>query len=99
VGAFSGVDPEVILTGSTYTVTQQPPGTFTVLRPSWGTVSGSLRINGVGQVFMTPFSESSADPRIGFLPLTLGIPEPAAIVLAAMALATLCMVARRKRVH
>jgi hypothetical protein len=96
-GVFSGVDPEVILTGSTFTVTQQPPGTGTVLTPSWGTGSGSLRINGAGQVFMTPFSESSADPRIGFQPLTLGIPEPATFVLAALGAAAGVIMARRGR--
>jgi hypothetical protein len=96
-GVFSGVDPEEVMSFNTFRVTRSPAGSFGVLTPSWGTGSGSLRINGAGQVFMTTFSETGPDPVIGFHGLSLGIPEPATIVLAGIGLAAVFMVSRRRR--
>jgi hypothetical protein len=95
-GVFTGVDPQEMLSRSTFRITRAPVGAFTVLTPSWGTVSGALRINGAGQVFITADGQNGADPVVGFRGLTLGIPEPASIVLAALGIAALFVVARRR---
>jgi hypothetical protein len=98
-GMFFGADPHVVLSGSTFRVTRSPASSFAVLTPSWGTVSGALRINGSSQVFITPEGQNGADPVIAFDSLVLGIPEPATIVLAALGIAALFSVARRSGVR
>ncbi len=96
-GVFSAVDPEVILQGSTFTVTTATGGTGTVT-PTWGTGSGALRINGTGQSFITAAVQNGADPLVGFAPLTLAaIPEPSTIALVGMGVLGLVAVARRRR--
>ena len=96
-GTFSAVDPETILTGSTFTVVSATGGTGTVT-PTWGTASGAMRINGAGQIFITAAGQNGADPLVGFAPLTLAaIPEPSTIALVGMGLFGLVAVARRRR--
>jgi hypothetical protein len=98
-GQFTGVDPEDIVTGSTFQV-MSVSGT-TVLTPSWkpeAPNSGALRINGQGQIFLTAANTSGADPIISFGGLTLSpIPEPSTIALAGMGLLGLVVLARRRR--
>jgi hypothetical protein len=93
-GVFSGADPEVVLSGSTLRVTQIPAGAVGPLTPSWGSVSGALRINGAGQVFITPDAVNGPDPLIGFVPLNfVVIPEPATVLLAAIGAAAVAVLA------
>jgi hypothetical protein len=97
VGVFSATLPQMILSGSTFTITQALPSSLTVLTPSWGTGSGAMRINGFSEIFITADGKNGADPLIGFRGLTLGIPEPASNVIAAIGLATFIALARRRR--
>jgi hypothetical protein len=97
-GVFVGVDPQEVSMGNTFTVAAAPLGATTVLSPSWGGGSGSLRINGAGSVFMANNTETTADPIIGYRGLTLSaIPEPSTIALVGMGLIGLVAVARRRR--
>jgi hypothetical protein len=98
-GQYSAVDPEVILQGSTFTVSSLggPTATGTIM-PMWGTASGALRINGAGQIFLTATQQASADPLVGFTPLALAaIPEPSTIALVGMGLLGLVALVRRRR--
>jgi len=103
-GVFTGVDPEVIVTGSTFNVGTAPAGASTVLNPTWNTTtggpgSGSLRINGAGSIFITAAGQAGADPLVGYQGLTLtAIPEPSTIALVGMGLIGLVAIARRRRV-
>jgi hypothetical protein len=100
-GVFTGFDPEVVASGSTFAVATAPLGATTVLTPSWNTAapnSGALRINGAGSVFITTTAQASADPIVGFGGLTLtAVPEPSTIALVGMGLIGLVAVARRRR--
>jgi hypothetical protein len=99
-GTFTAVDPEVILQGSTFTVSSVGSGNATgTVTPMWGTASGAMRINGAGQIFITAAGQSGADPLVGFTPLTVAaaIPEPSTIALVGMGLLGLVAVARRRR--
>jgi hypothetical protein len=93
-GVFSGADPEVVLTGSTFRLTHVQIRTPAQLTPSWGAVSGALRINGGGQVFITADAVNGPDPLIGFIPLNfVVIPEPATVLLAAIGAAAVAVLA------
>jgi hypothetical protein len=103
-GVFSAVDPEVILQGGTFTVaslTRDLVASFA--RPTWGTGSGAMRINGVGQIFITPNDQAGPDPLVAFEPLVIGpIPEPSTVVLAAFAATAIlgfviCKIRRSRR--
>jgi hypothetical protein len=94
VGVFSGVDPQEIVSGSTFRVTRSPARSFAVLTPSWGEISGAMRINGAGQIFITSDGQNGADPLIGFQGLTMGIPEPATIVLTALGAVAVVLASR-----
>jgi hypothetical protein len=96
-GVFSGIDPEDIVSGSTFQVVTAAGGS-TVLTPTWGTTSGGLKINGAAAIFVTSSVQNSADPLVGFSGLTLNaIPEPSTIALIGMGLIGLVAVARRRR--
>jgi len=101
-GVYTGVDAEPILEGSTFNIATAPAGTTTVLSPSWGTVSGGMKINGAAPMFIqvgsNPPGQASNDPLIGFAGLTLTtVPEPSTIALIGMGLLGLVAVARRRR--
>jgi len=98
-GVFTGFEPaEVVLSGSTFAVVTAPLGGSTVLSPTWGTASGSLRINGTTNVFITTTGQAGADPLVGFSGLTLqAVPEPSTIALIGIGLIGLVAVARRRR--
>jgi hypothetical protein len=96
-GVFSGADAEVVVTGSTFRLTHVQIRTPAQLTPSWGSVSGALRINGAGQVFITPDAVNGPDPLIGFIPLNFPvIPEPATVWLAAVGGAAIVVLAGKR---
>jgi hypothetical protein len=94
-GVFSGADPQQVISGSMFRITRAQASSFAVLNASWGDLSGEMRVNGTVQILITPEEQNGADPLIEFVPLILGIPEPATIVLAAIGIAAFSIVARR----
>jgi hypothetical protein len=103
-GVFTGAaTPETVVELSTFNVVAAPVGTSTVLTPSWGPVTGSIRLNGMGSAFIqngtTGHAQQSPDPMVGFTGLTLtAVPEPSTIALVGMGLIGLVAVARRRRI-
>jgi hypothetical protein len=101
-GVFSAADPEVILQG-TFTVAEFGPifagPVMATLMPTWGADSGTMRINGVGEIVITANDQAGADPLVAFEPLLLVtlVPEPSTILLSAMGLAALFAVIRCRR--
>jgi hypothetical protein len=101
-GVFSAADPEVILQG-TFTVAEFGPvfagPVMATLMPTWGTDSGTMRINGVGEIAITPNDQAGADPLVAFEPLLLVtlVPEPSTILLSAMGLAGFVVMVHRRR--
>jgi hypothetical protein len=102
-GVFTGsATPETIVELSTFNVVAAPAGATTVLTPSWGPVTGSIRFNGAGSSFITNGTTGSGqngpDPLVGFNGLTLtAVPEPSTIALVGMGLIGVVAFARRRR--
>jgi hypothetical protein len=105
-GVFSAVDPEVVIQGGTFRVAEISGPVpvdplkrgLAVLWPTWGTASGAMRINGAGQLFITPQDQAGADPLVTFEPLILqAIPEPSTVLLSAVGAAALFGFVHRRR--
>jgi hypothetical protein len=98
-GVFSGANAEVILQGGAFTIVSGSHLVREIIKPTWDTGSGAMRINGAGSIFIEPGDQAGADPLVGFEAMSIGplVPEPSTITLSVMGLAGLIAIVRRSR--
>jgi hypothetical protein len=98
-GIFSGVDPQVILQGGTFTIMRGSRFVRQSIAATWGTGSGAMRINGAGSIFITAEDQAGADPLVTFEAMTIGplVPEPSTFALLGTGLAGFIAIARHRR--